>query len=198
MDIEVLYLNIEVRFDTESILYRRLLRYRSWKSYTDIEVLYFDIEVWISKFSLILSGLARAGAGLQTANAGCSSVLKSPSTDCSAGISLQPSFWHRISNSTLSGWRDGVAGEAEAKEASRMAPMPQVAQAELTAQTALCPWFHTGQDVSFYLQNGMHSDSVSRWRIRGKFEIPSANLWKSAWPKCSGKSSRLRKEKWTR
>jgi hypothetical protein len=99
-------------FDIEVILYRRLLRYRSWNSYTDIKVLYFDniedlryrissiskisdkyrrssisrifedlryrryrsssisnlkifdIEVFmkfsISKFSLILSGLARA------------------------------------------------------------------------------------------------------------------------------------------
>ncbi len=73
-DIEV---NIEVNFDIEAILYRRLLRYRSWNSCTDIEVLYFDIEVsailkifdiedlrsLISKLSLILSGPARAAQG---------------------------------------------------------------------------------------------------------------------------------------
>ncbi len=57
--------------------------------------------------------------------------LKSLNTDCSAGNSLQPSFWRRISNSTLSGRSDCVAGEAEAKVASRMAPLPLVEQ-ELT------------------------------------------------------------------
>jgi hypothetical protein len=72
----------------------------------------------ISRFSLILSGPARAARG----------------TDCSAGNSLQLSFWSRISNRTLSGRRDGVAGEAEAKAASRMAPRHQVEQ-ELTQFT---------------------------------------------------------------
>jgi hypothetical protein len=47
------------------------------------------------------------------------------------GDLLKLSFWHRISNSTLSGRRDGVAGEAEAKAASLMAPRPPEAQ-ELT------------------------------------------------------------------
>jgi hypothetical protein len=82
----------------------------------------------VSKFSLFLSGPARAGEGLLTANAGCGSVLESLNTDCSAGNSLQVNFWRRISNSTLSGQRDGVPGEAEAKAASRMAQRPQVAQ----------------------------------------------------------------------
>jgi hypothetical protein len=64
-------------------------------------------------------------------NAGCSTALKALNTDCSAGNSLQLSFWRKISNSTLSGRRHGVTGEAEAKETSRMALWPQVEQ-ELT------------------------------------------------------------------
>ncbi len=51
------------------------------------------------------------------------------------GNSLQLSFWRRISISTLSGRRDGVAGEAEAKAASRRAPRPPVEEQELTQFT---------------------------------------------------------------
>jgi hypothetical protein len=88
---------------------------------------FFDIEVFIDS-----SGQARVGAGLRTENAGCSSVLESLNTDCSAGNSLQLSFWLRLSNSTLSDQHDGVAGDAKAKAASRMAQRPPVAQAKLT------------------------------------------------------------------
>ncbi len=84
----------------------------------------FDID-----FSLIHLGpkldFAHAGAGFWTANASCSLVLD---TDCSAGNSLQLSFWLRLSNSILSDRRDCVAGGAEAKE-SRVAPL--LAQVEL-------------------------------------------------------------------
>ncbi len=56
--------------------------------------------------------------------------------------------------------------------------LPQVEQ-ELTRfnrdeQAAFCSWFHTGQNVSFYPQDGMHT--VSRWRVHGNFVISGARL----------------------
>jgi hypothetical protein len=83
---------------------------------------FFDIEVFIE-----FLGPARAGAELLAGNARCSSVLESLNTDCSAGNSLQLSFWRRRSNSTLSGLHDKVTGEAEGKAASQMALLPLVA-----------------------------------------------------------------------
>jgi hypothetical protein len=56
---------------------------------------------------------------------------------------------------------------------------PQLVEQELTRfnrdeQAAFCSCFHTGQNVSFCLQDGMHS--VSQWRVHGNFAISGARL----------------------
>ncbi len=56
-------------------------------------------------------------------------------------------------------WSRGEGGVANGAAAAGGARTDLVQQKTSFTQAALCSWFHTGQDVSFYLQDEMHSVS---------------------------------------
>ncbi len=184
-DIEALrywkYFDIEVNFDIEAILYWRLLQYRSWNLFSNIEVLYFDIKVseiskvfdiedllyrsfhWFFRVRLVLHRVAKSECKLQPSTEvakyrlqckkiHCNSVsgTGSQTVPCQVGVTAskvkQRRRWRR-------GWRRGRRWSKNWRDSRETS-------FELAA---VCSWFHTGQNVSLYLQDGMHS--VSQWRV---------------------------------